>query len=231
MSKKNNASGRKSTGLGQTLRRTFLGGLFGGTKEYTIENERYDSPSKLAVKRFFRKPLATGAVIVLACMFIFVFVGPLFDPVDLSYTEVFHKNVAPNMSMMKVPAAMKDNTVSISSRGSFTLGLDGDGNVHVWGYYYSMSKDPKRDVMKIPQEVQDANIKFAAAGTDHCIAIGDDGTIYGWGEYDNGQYGLGGRMTDICKYKQPSQMHEATNYVNTYIVNYCICNGGLCNEI
>ena len=124
MSKKNNASGRKSTGLGQTLRRTFLGGLFGGTKEYTIENERYDSPSKLAVKRFFRKPLATGAVIVLACMFIFVFVGPLFDPVDLSYTEVFHKNVAPNMSMMKVPAAMKDNTVSISSRGSFTLGLE-----------------------------------------------------------------------------------------------------------
>ena len=62
--------------------------------------------------------------------------------------------------------------------------------------------------MKIPQAVQDANIKFAAAGTDHCIAIGDDGTIYGWGEYDNGQYGLNGRMTDICKYKQPEELVE-----------------------
>ncbi len=208
MSKNNNASGRKSTGLGQTLRRTFLGGLFGGSKEYTIADERYDSPSKLAVKRFFRKPLATGAVIVLALMFVFVFVGPLFDPVDLSYTEVFHKNVAPNMNMMKVPAAMKDNTVSISSRGSFTIGLDGAGNVHMWGYYYSLSSDPRRDVMNVPKEVQDANIKFAAAGTDHCIAIGDDGTVYGWGEYDNGQYGLNGRMTDICKYKQPKELIE-----------------------
>lgn len=206
MSKNNNASGRKSGGLGQTLRRTFLGGLLGTKKEYTLADERYDSPSKLAVKRFFRKPLATGAVIVLACMFIFVFVGPLIDPVDLSYTEVLHKNVAPNMNMMKLPSSMEDNTVSISSRGSFTIGLDGDGNAHTWGYYYSLSKDTSRNVMNIPKEVVDANIKWAAAGTDHCIAIGDDGTIYAWGEYDNGQYGLDGRMTDICKYKQPEEL-------------------------
>ena len=54
--------------------------LFTGTpaREMTIADERYDSPSKLAVKRFFRKPLATAAVIILAFMFIFVLVGPLF---------------------------------------------------------------------------------------------------------------------------------------------------------
>ncbi len=40
------------------LRRMF----FGGSRELTIADERFDSPGKLAVKRFFRKPLATGAV-------------------------------------------------------------------------------------------------------------------------------------------------------------------------
>ena len=59
--------------------------------------------------------------------------------------------------------------------------------------------------MNVPEEVQNANIVFAAAGTDHCIAIGDDGTMYGWGEFHNGQYGLDGRMASSCEYLQPKE--------------------------
>ncbi len=179
--------------------------LFTGTpaKEMTIADERYDSPSKLAVKRFFRKPLATAAVIILACMFIFVLVGPLFDPVDLSYMESLHTNVAPNMSMMKIPSSMKTNPVAISSRGTFTAGVDENGKVYVWGYFGCFSKDDQVDVMKIPAEVKEANIKFIAAGNDHIVAIGDDSTVYAWGAYDNGQYGDKGVMAAACEYKQP----------------------------
>ena len=201
MSKQNNTASAKKSTFSQILRRMFIG----SAGEKGAYSERYDSPSKQAVKRFFRKPLATSAVIVLCCMFLFVIIGPMIDPVDLSYVEPMHTNVAPNMSMMRLPAAMKENPVSVSSRGSFTLGLDADGNVHTWGHYSTFSTNPLRNVMKIPEAVQKADILFAAAGSDHCIVIAADGTMHAWGEYDNGQYGKNGRMASMCKYLQPDE--------------------------
>ena len=183
-----------------TLMRTFTGTPI---KEMTISDERYDSPSKLAVKRFFRKPLAAGAVVILISLFLFVFIGPLIDPVDINYEETLHINVAPNMSMMRLPASMKKNPVAISSRGSFTAGVDAEGKTYVWGYYSSFSKNKAANVMIIPEEVENANIKFIAAGSDHIVAIGDDSTVYAWGAYDNGQYGTKGVMAAACKYTQP----------------------------
>lgn len=195
-------SNKKKSSFGAMLRRLFLG----AKAEPETIREIYDSPSKLAVKRFFRKPLATAAVIILCCMFLFVFIGPLISPVDLSYVEPMHKNVAPNLSMMKLPASMKENPVSITSRGSFTLGLDKNGDVHVWGYYSTFSSNPAKNVMNIPENVKNANIVYAAAGSDHCVAIGDDGTVYAWGENDNGQFGKDGRMADMCQYLQPDEL-------------------------
>lgn len=175
--------------------------FFGASKELTAADERYDSPGKLAVKRFFRRPAALIAVIVLAAMFLFVIIGPIFAPVDLTETgsEMLHANVSPTMSMMKLPSSMKDGTVDISSRGSFTVGLDTDGNVYTWGYYFNHSDDNTRDVLTVPEEVKNAKIIHVAAGSDHCVAIGDDGTVYAWGEYDNGQYGDQGSMIAMCR--------------------------------
>ena len=200
MEKQTNNKKRPSS-FSLLLGRLFLGGK---AKEMTIADERYDSPSKLAVKRFLRKPLAVGALCVLLAMFLFVMIGPLISPIDLNYTETLHTNVAPTMSMMKIPKIMQNSPRSISSMGSFTLGVDRNGDVHTWGYYYSFSKDPKKNVMIIPTEVKDANIVYAAAGTDHCIAIGDDGKVYGWGENDNAQYGRDGRM--LGEFPQPDDL-------------------------
>ncbi len=201
MRKKNENTSAKRSTFGMTLRRMFLG----SAGERLAGDERYDSPSKQAVKRFFRKPLATAAVIGLCCMFLFVFIGPMISPVDLSYVESMHTNVAPNMNMMRLPSSMKQDAVSISSRGSFTLGVDKNGDVHMWGYFSSFSQDPSRNVMNVPQEVLDANIVYGAAGSDHCVVIGDDGTMYAWGEYDNGQFGDQGRMAAMCEYLQPKE--------------------------
>ena len=79
-----------------------------------IKDDRYDSPTKQAVKRFFRNPLATGAVIVLIGMFLFVFIGSAIAPVDLTETgtEVMHTNVSPTNSLMKLPESMKTNVRS-----------------------------------------------------------------------------------------------------------------------
>ncbi len=176
---------RRPSGLRRTVSRVILG----SRAENREENAHYDSPSQLAVKRFFRKPLAVGALAVLAAMFLFVFIGPLLDPVDLNYSETLHANIGPNMSMGKLPDAMQQDPVSIQSQSAFSLGLDREGNVHAWGYYHSFYTDERKNVLKVPKEVEDAHILFAAAGTDHCIAIDDTGKIYGWGESANAQYG------------------------------------------
>ena len=95
--KKEKSSSRKEFFLFRWMRRMF----FGASKEITIADERFDSPTKLAVKRFFRKPLATGAVIVLLGMFLFVFIGSAISPVDLTETgsEMLHTNMAPTQSL------------------------------------------------------------------------------------------------------------------------------------
>ena len=201
MAKEKNKQKKPST-FSCVLRRMFIG----SKDEPTTISDRYDSPSKQAVKRFFRKPLATIAVIVLLSMFLFVFIGPVFSPIDLSYTEPMHTNVQPNLSMMKLPSSMKTNPVSISSRGTYTLGLDQNGDLHTWGCYNTFSSDPLKNVLNIPKEVKDADIRYIAAGNDHCVVIAADGTMYCWGEDDNGQFGTEGRMADLCKFLQPDEL-------------------------
>ena len=200
MSKQNTSS--KGFAPWRWLKRMF----FGASKEYTLADERYDSPGKLAVKRFFRNPLAVIALVILVGMFLFVFIGPIFAPVDLTETgsEMLHVNVRPTMSLMKLPDDMKDGAVDISSRGTFTIGVSTDGNMYTWGYY-THTKDPKLNPLNIPDEVKNAKIVHAAAGTDHAVAISEDGHVYAWGAYDNGQYGWDGSMIASAR-KQPEEL-------------------------
>lgn len=201
MSKENSTS---SNGFApfRWLKRMF----FGASKELTVADERFDSPGKLAVKRFFRNPLACTALAVLIGMFLFVFIGPIFAPVDLTETgsEMLHVNVKPTMSLMKLPQDMKDGAVDISSRGTFTIGVSTDGHIHSWGYY-TPTKDPRLNPMNVPDEVQKADIIHVAAGTDHCVAISSDGHVYAWGAFDNGQYGWDGSMIASAR-KQPEEL-------------------------
>lgn len=200
MRSKENKTKRPST-FSMVLRQLFFGAR-ANKEEYDVENERYDSPSVLAVKAFFRKPTAVIALIVLILMLLVSFVGPIFMPIDLSYTEVLHQNLAPGLNMMSLPSRMKEDPRSISSMGSFSLGVDSNGDIYTWGQYQCFNE--AKNVLNIPQEVQDANIVMAAAGTDHCVAIGDDGTVYAWGEYDNAQYGRDGRL--LGEYPQPDEL-------------------------
>ena len=196
--------------------------LLGGSRELTVADERYDSPSKLAVRRFFRKPLATGAVIILAGMFLFVFIGSAIAPADLTETgsEMLHTNMAPTQSLMKLPEGMKDGVVDISSRGTFTIGVDTEGKVSMWGQYVNISGDPARDVMNIPEEVKNSKIAHVAAGSDHCVAISQDGHVHAWGEYDNGQYGLEGSMIASAR-KEPDELLNGT--IDASQVRQLIC--------
>ncbi len=187
------------------LTRMFLG----ASKD--VRDERYDSPGKLAFKRFIRTPVAMISVVVLVGMFAFVFIGSAIKPVDLteSGAEMLHANVGPTMSFMKVPNDLKDGAIDISSHGTFTIGLSTEGKVYMWGFNPNNSDEERVNVMNIPQEVKDSKIIHVAAGADHCVAISEDGHVYCWGAYDHGQYGLDGTMIAAAR-KEPDELLYGT---------------------
>lgn len=165
-----------------------------------IEAYAIQKPSRLVFARFFEKKLAVAAVIWLLFVVLFVTLGPIFLPIDLSYEESLHVNIAPTYSLMRLPREMKKGAVDIASRSSFTLGLDRAGKVHLWGYA------PKgADVFALPEEIEADEIVRIAAGSDHCLALSREGKLYAWGAYDNGQYSHNGTLIASCE-KMPLEL-------------------------
>ena len=180
---------KKNTKKGSWLKRLF----FGGSKTLAEENpslavEEIVSPMKQIVRGFFERKLAVGALVVLVCMFLIVFIGPLFMPTYYNeYVEIMQQNQAPNMKMMSVPKELARDVKKIDGFGNFTVGLSNAGKVYVWGDTYNPVS--KIDLVKdMPDEVKNAKIVDVAAGYDHIIAITEDGDVYGWGASTLGQY-------------------------------------------
>ncbi len=176
---------------------SWLGRLFRGGSNTVADEmdaaraadvEAIVSPVRQVINNFLERKLAVGALILLLCMFLFVFIGPLFMPkYKDSYTEVTQQSMAPNMHLMKVPKALRGNIKMIDSYGSFSVGLSKDGKVFVWGS--TKIGTTGVNVAEIPEEVQNAKIAMVAAGIDHIVAIGEDGKVYCWGSNTLGQYG------------------------------------------
>ena len=173
--------------LGSTLVRWAKRAIFPGKELDVMAVENLESPTKLAVKVFFRRKLAVGALVLLIALFLFVFIGSALIPMDVTYTDSNLANLAPNLSMLSVPDGLKDNVKEISSFSNYTVGVSRDNKLYVWG----ITKDSLTgvDLGAIPEELLGNNVYTASAGYDHAIAITTDGKIIGWGNKNRGQYG------------------------------------------
>ncbi len=178
-------------------KRTFMGASkeLALSMEDAMSVEAIESPFKQTVKSFFRKPLAVTALVIVVLMFIVSFIGPLMLPMDLSYSESYHANLSPGYRFMKVPKALANNVKSISSYSFFSVGVDNDDNLYVWGNTNMLNSANNVDFSQLPQELQGKKVAFASAGYDHAIAITTEGKVVGWGEYDCAQYGTGGSLS------------------------------------
>ncbi len=176
--------------------------------------EGLESPSALAAKAFFRRPVAVAALAVLVGLFVFVFVGPALVSMDAGFTDPLQANLPPNYSFLQVPAALEESVGNISGFGAFTLGVSEDGRVFIWGN----TKNPISgvDVGRIPQEVQGRTVS-AAAGTDHAVAITADGSVVGWGSDQAGQFGTDSmpRQVDATQVRQLVCGYQCTALVMT----------------
>lgn len=133
------------------------------------------SPGKVIARSFIKNKLAVIGIIGFVFIFLFSFGLSIFIPLNLTYTNTFHRNLPPNYSFLNVPNQLiKEGIVEIQSGSANSIGLSEDGNVFVWGADYRGIKD-------IPTEVMNANIVDVEAGTQHLMAKDDTGKWYLWG--------------------------------------------------
>ncbi len=150
--------------------------------------ERIESPSKLVAQAFFSKKTALFALVLLIGLFLFVFIAPVFVPMDVNYTDPLQQNVAPNYSMRSVPRSLQNSVLSIDGFSGFSVGLSKQGEAFVWGN--AIDRLNKRNMKEIPKEVQTEGAAFLAAGKDHILALTKTGKLVGWGDKSCGQYGF-----------------------------------------
>lgn len=137
---------------------------------------------------FLQKKGAVLALVLLAALFLFVLIAPLFLPMDVQYTDPLQQNAAPVYTMRKVPNKLKNQIQSIDGFANFTVGLSKQGKVYVWGD--AKNRLTGDHLKRIPQSVQTAGATHVAAGKDHVLAVTKQGELVGWGDRSCGQYGL-----------------------------------------
>ena len=151
--------------------------------------DNLESPTRMAVKTFFGRRIAVVALVVLISLFLFVFIGSLFIPMDMNYNDPLQANISPNYSMLRVPRALRDNVKDINGFSNFTIGVSNDNTLYIWGN--TRDSLSKVDYADFPEEIRAGEVYMAAAGSDHIIAITTDGKIVGWGDKSRAQYGDG----------------------------------------
>ncbi len=174
------------TTLGRWIKRMFCGASKDLVKKDALSVEDLSSPTKLAVKSFFRRKLAVAALVVLVLMFVFVFLGSAIIPIEYK-SDALQANMSPVLSMRSVPKQLKNNVKSISGYSGFTIGVSKDNTMYIWG----ATKDnlTKYNYKNFPSAIQKNKVVEASAGLDHIVAITTDGKVVAWGNNFNGQYG------------------------------------------
>ena len=153
--------------------------LFKKKKKDVMVEDDIQTPFRTILNVFLANKVAMTAFFIFFGIFLLVLIGPLFNPLDLSYVETTQSNIAPGFDILPLPNGLK-NIKTLSVGSTFSAAVDENGKIFVWG---KTAISQKVDVRKVPKEVRKAgkNIVKLAAGTDHVIALTDDGKVLGWG--------------------------------------------------
>ena len=82
------------------VRRAFVG-------EELKVGEKIESPKRLIAKAFLKRKSTLVALALLVGIFLFVFIAPLFFPIDLNASDPLQQNVAPCFSLRKLPKKLQ----------------------------------------------------------------------------------------------------------------------------
>ena len=178
------SAGKKGFFLFRWIKRA----LFPNKEMDIYAEEQMQSPIRVVIKNYFSMPIAVAALIIFIAVALFVFIAPHFVTLDLGEQDSTLVNLAPGYTIMHYPSEMVENGIADISVGpNYSIGVDQNGSVYVWG----KSKVTKIiDIADVPEEVRSAKIVRVAAGYDHAVALDEEGTIYCWGNQRLGQTDL-----------------------------------------
>lgn len=190
--------------------------LFGKRdKELDImQEEAIQSPFRTVVRNFVSNKLSMGGLVVFLIIFLIVLIGPIFNPIDLSEQEETQINVAPGLKMLDVPDELAGNVKEISTGATFSVGLDNDGNVYVWGYTKVSNRIDVADDMPSKEEL--GKVVSVSAGFDHIMALNEDGEIISWGSDRMGQ----------CKLPMEVKHEKIKQIAAGYQISYALSESG-----
>lgn len=158
--------------------------LFPGREVDKLAEEKIVSPGRQMLRSFLHNRLAiTGMIIFVSCLLL-VTIGPIFFPIDLSYTDGTQQNIAPGYDMMNVPKKQLSEIVDIQPGSTFGFALTDKGSILSWGKTNITSVI---NLGAIPDEVKNAKITDISVGSDHVVAADENGKVYAWGNNRLGQ--------------------------------------------
>ena len=173
--------------------------LFGGKQALSIyEEDEVQSPLRTIIKTFISNRVGMIALGVFLLIFLTVTIGPIFYPVDLSYADSTQINVGPGFDMMKIPDGLKGNVENISIGPTFSVGTSKDGQVYVWGRSRINVNLDLKDT--IPTNM--GKVVQLAAGSDHILALNDQGKLFAWGSNRAGQAKIPDELARVNNIKE-----------------------------
>ncbi|MHB8337062.1 MAG: RCC1 domain-containing protein, partial [Ignavibacteriaceae bacterium] len=89
-----------------------------------------------------------------------------------------------------------------------SLAIGSDGNLYAWGYnaYGQLgigNTTQQNSPVKVPLPSGVTSWTSVVSGWSHCLAIGNDGNLYAWGDNANGQLGIGNTTQQNTPVKVP----------------------------
>ena len=170
MAKKRKDAGRKPTAAAAAERM-----VMGGMPQQDQDEELMQSPMRMVVASFIKDKVAMIGLCAFVIVFLCCMILPFFFPIELNYQDVTQANVAPGFGMTKIPTALKDNALAISTGSTFTVGIDRDGNVYEWGTF------PTEKLKNIPSSSEMGKLTMISAGLDHVVAVNENNQVFTWG--------------------------------------------------
>lgn len=140
------------------------------------EEEQVQSPFRTIIKSFSENKVGMIALGCFIIILLTVTIGPLIHPIDLGHADSTQVNIAPGLSLMRVPSELDGNIRQISIGPAFSIGLSNDGQVYAWGNT-RITRTINMD--QIPSNM--GNVVQIAAGHDHAVALNSQGQLFGWG--------------------------------------------------
>jgi len=154
-----------------------------------LEEEALRTPAKTVLINLVHNKLAISGFVVFVVVLLFCFIGSWLNPLAETYTEFTNSNLRPSTNFLSYPRSLADkNVVKIVSGVSFSVALDDQGDLTIWGTECNLELPGVSEyIMTIPDYIKNANIIDIESGGAHVIATDDEGYFYGWGHFGHGQ--------------------------------------------